>query len=1449
MAYSLDDSLRREHRVGASLQPFQFNDTFSEDKFNHDIHWAINHLWHRSLNSQKDLVDVKRYDTNMRYFTRTVARNYELGLPYYAYTLEIPFNAISFFDTREAKRRNVGKLNKTDCTSNCDDHHINSECVSTHHVDRRKYPNLYTLQDTFQYRNMFNKHLLVFIDGKMFTDIMFFVDTDRLILVIEPDVTKNDNTTVKISELKSWIRNELPVNIIGISWSPLYTFDGDPTDILSSGTISLNKMKKITDPMNVNSSEWILCFTNDDTNMGIMTTVFSELEYLEESNETVFKLNDAITELFTRNAKTHCEAFPIANLFGLSGIEANKIFQIPISGNAIPTNNILVWKHNKDKSVELSTNTEVSIYYPNVYQIEPKFIVTPSHDFVDFKIDREVFRKKIQDTSGIYLFEAHRNITYQNNTSAKITVDADKFGNACNYTAADFIFTFSPKVEVKNVSGDFEYKLNEKTFSNFVRNVTGKYEFVCINKTSTAGIWMCGNNIVRLSDYGITISDNGFKVGDIITIWYENIWTVNDSPIDMNLCGISIDGTCKIGETIEVSYSKISWYYDNEAVEMTDWGIDVCQSDILENSYLQIEYLNGDPVGTKYDIAWLQSLEIATSFDNPIEDFMLYDGSYANNVISGLLPQTLKDYIPLDIKYDYKDHIKNIKYTTAQSEFTYKAKRLAEVFKDNNKLYEYIYEQLMTRTAYINHTNTKIVWDFSDIDSWKTYRPHVYGVSDTAESIFAENLTRRLYVDNHDEFTKHHWAEFTEPCYKFVISHDSPKSYAYSAWIDGLAVDIDYVYSEGFKTAIYLPASKIDNDSIVEFEIMKIPNRQRYRTELDFGELDNSVELPRIFPDVSPQNIMVSIRREVSTNKSSSAYNPDLYDYLTKEGIEAGEDFGVKYYYEVAPAYEMYWLLFGRRKYVDGIAEGGTKIVATTVPKLEYTDTLTNYKGCDLRTMFGEEFITANTDDTHNAVLVTASDEPTASGFYATERRRFYQYIPYGKNDEPIYLTPMGKPSHSKTQEAVIGYTRDDDGKIIKWHTQQMSLHSFYGTVKVIAVPAELANFAIVSDTFASKISYVTGEYTFTYSAIEGWKYNSLDNINMADYGISWDGGASDGATITIGYEALSYFANQHVMIQNTDLYRKYTYTINVINTEGHNSTTVTIPKFFDDPTGERFRVFCNGYLMEPHYDIDMDLGSFNGNFIRGDKINVVFKNGFKNPYSASPSVIISQSGDLGARILDNTKLIETLDVRASGYTLTFKAHADYETDDNGKVTDVTYEWGVDVVPDNPNIQSYRIEHTRLDVWGIDTEIDPYKGTLSGSDPMTIVVSVPMSELYADILIEYLPYKQNRAFITNGLMDELVDCGSNNLTRPLSLKYYDIYLDGVKLYEKDIKIISATKFLILGKKIRASIVSIYERAHDTELYGNEDKLPRSLIDSICDDDNDFTEYLVKKYSK
>ena len=1461
MASPINDNLRREHRVGASLQPFQFNDTYDEATLNSNMLWAVTHLWTMSLFAQSTLIGSERFDTTMSKFERDLEKNLELGLPYYSYTLEIPVHDARFIRTRSVKRHNTGKLFKdTNCNGICNEREVNSDCVSTHHVDRRKYPRLYTLQDTYNYRDIFKYHLFVFVGGKIFTDVMFMIDTNRIILVVEPDITSNKNTTIKLNEFKRWMNEDLPLTVLGLEYSPVCSFSGNPADLIDDGRVSFTNMKQEISGIKFNTNAWLFCYSANPNNLGEMTSVITTIESVD--NTTFFNLDSEHVTKIAGMEKIYCEAYSLSDLKGISNLGTNRIFQIPISKNVIPPENIMLWKKDPTTNeLRYLQNADIKLYYPNVYKIESRVSAITSPKIKHFSIDEDIFRNKAEEY-GEYVFESkyQANLSWETeDPTVNLIMLEGMFDKMVKYVNGIYKFWFTATAEATWLSEELTVvKVNPNLFGHMVKNLAGGYRFRFDGEAWISEIDHDNDlntpyldNVIRLSDYGISIEEGTPKDGSIIFITYTPQWKGDngkegsETDVTMMFYGIlqtSYSGPFSVGDVVTVDYSSICWLLDGEPVDISEWGLSTYESDLHQNTKIivtdEADYVANDNLY----LTWLQSDVASTEFINPIADYMEYNSGYANSIIANAVPGDLKDYIPYTehLTEADRDFIKHNLGAARLNEYTMRAKRLTEMLKDDSNRYEFIYSQLMDRTAYRNHANPKFVIDFSKLDYYNKFKPNNYTEGTTAYDVFEAQMLKRQFRNNHDECELGQLVEFEDPMYKFTISHDSPKTYIYAVWIDGIAFPLRYCFEVNFKTVLYLPCRLINKNSVVEIEIMKVTNLQRTLKEIKFEGVDNSIEVPHDFIDVSPQNMMISLRREVTTNKSSTKYDPELYESLTSEGIGAADDFGTLYYYEVAPDYEMHWLLFGMRRYVNGISSDNMKITESSATEFNYEDTLTGYKGKNLKTLFNEEFLTTNPipankifariintinvdgnitidenlfinkvnnsagtysiiwnnkigGSTHkyciykdskliadavtldsygvtftgtpkivdttpttiivrvinegpNSILITAEDEVTASGFYPTERRRFYQYLPYGKDANPLWITPIGKPSVGNGREIVTGYVRDDTGKIIERITENRNYQKLSGVVSFETTPTLSNDFqvSVVASKFSKAVSHSEGVYTFTKDSTTNIWYlhdknspveKELNVDDLATYGISIDkmssGVTSSSPTIKVTYQLDSYFGDRYAIIQNTDIYHRWEFET------GIKDRIVTIKQFFDDPNSERFRVFCNGKLYVNGFEVEIDFNLRDGKFIRGGKVDFIFHKSF------------------------------------------------YQE---------------------------------------------------------------MGSITADIMIEYLPYKYRNVFTKYHSVSNFVDCGVKNLTRPLSLKYYDIYVDGIKLSDRDIAILTATKFVVKSRIINDSTIAIYERAHDEDLYGNANQMKRSLSDALCDADPKFTQFLISKYS-
>ena len=183
---------------------------------------------------------------------------------------------------------------------------------------------------------------------------------------------------------------------------------------------------------------------------------------------------------------------------------------------------------------------------------------------------------------------------------------------------------------------------------------------------------------------------------------------------------------------------------------------------------------------------------------------------------------------------------------------------------------------------------------------------------------------------------------------------------------------------------------------------------------------------------------------------------------------------------------------------------------------------------------------------------------------------------------------------------------------------------------------------------------------------------------------------------------------------------------------------------------------------------------------------------------------------------------------------------------------DIHKEWHFVISPDNKRfkLRDFRVEPNanKFRVYLDGRLLDPFKdyhfdasipnGFYLGSI-VTFVVLDKITE-NADVMVEYLPYRLDNVTNNN------IQLRTTVLTRPFSLVYYDVYLNGVKLYEDDITIVSPAK-IIINHDMVGQTVSIYERCHDKDIYDNENVMLQAIVDKIADEDTEFRSYLLPDF--
>lgn len=722
----------REHRVGADLYDWDYNDTYDIDRVVPDVKTFIDQLYTHSLYSQGVLCDVSRIYGTMSKFVRDVNVNKELGIGYYNYTLEVPMKNIRVFKTLAIKRAN---------------------------------PKIYTIEDTCKMTELFDRRLMMFIDGQYFPGVKFYATENRFILIIE---VYNGNLSLK--RMEEWIDNDVKWSILMLPFSTTMQKQGMQKDIIKGRYIPFKSLDTISTPLFVNRNLWLTSVGNLPSEKAVTTSCIASMITNSDGELCLDLPAGFVLGINSVNITTDVVAIP--NAKGGILLNSARAFQIELDTNPIPPQNILCWATNEDGSVvRYVHDAEITLYYPNVY-------------------------------------------------------------------------------------------------------------------------------------------------------------TIGNVPDDVHLF-----------------------------------------------------------------VTWCYSDEDTTHFFNPLEEYMKYNSSYANDVLNNTLPYTIKTYIPYESKYRELYYLDYEPKATKRNEYLFKFETLKDMIKDDTRRLEKIYTDNVIKTAYNWHSSPK----------------YTINIKDKGYTDLIRNRTR---LNTSKEIKYSDIVEFGLPCVYFILEHEDDREYPISVWVDGRRCNTLWQFTEGYRTFVYVPVGLINEDSLLEFEVMKTRSDKATVVDLQLSNIHNSTLLPEEFVDISPQSLMIATREETS----------DFED-----------DGSMQYIYKIAPDYEVYWLLIGNTEYINGVPSHWFDEDPATAKKSNINNALTSNSSLlmtenDEALKLSTGSLWDKTDDGYTYFLEfggkldffkTISDEYPEDyrdifkvrelGYYGDARRRFYGYLPNGEDDTPIYITPITK--------------------------------------------------------------------------------------------------------------------------------------------------------------------------------------------------------------------------------------------------------------------------------------------------------------------------------------------------------------------------------------------------------------------------------------------------------
>lgn len=911
---TLDNGL--EHRVGADLHDWQYNDTIDSSDLVTNIRHCIDSLYTTCNANQKADCNIKRVGGFMRDFKRNLNANIYYGLSRNAYVLKYPLKNVWFFtenfvhrlnrlshskycnpdltiDVRDSGIANTVQNGVNTVTANkgLDTKHVSTMKAHTKH---RKYfttedyssgiksgtrnrtkiqhikgkpvytsaPNGIALQntqvnsiihfsidDTPNRPDVFKHRLLMFIDGKLFTDLLLYTDGQSILMVLDPDRTG----------------------------------------------LTLTQVDEYCDPYN--DYKWSL--------VGIPFTTTMR-GYIENPF-------DVKTDAMTSSKY-------------VDGMYPGKI---PVVASRLINDNF--WLYAAATNVSDTTDGEDNPYQDNLSVMDFGFV---------------------------------SNIQYE----SKDAMFATQFGEA----ASRFLATQSKcSVEMINIPNVVAY-LNIGTSRIF--------QYGC---TDTRPNPIPPENMIlfKLDEFGSLRLVHNYK----ITQYFPNVYKVTNSNVK---------------------------YYDKDECIMKEYISNEISN--MDNLFVLVFYGKNDK----------------TKFVNPIKSYMTYNRNYANDIVAGEVPNAIKAYMPMTNEYSEVNYLAYHTVATRQIEYEYKLDTLRELVHDDYSRLTDIYERHMSKVNKKLHASPRYVFtyddlyleDYKDPDTEEIIKREIEATEDedirrtdvtndggTVESKIATVVTtttcgpyRKIVTNNVLEGTMS-----TNEYLVFSIQHPDERSFNASVWIDGIHVDDVKCKTSHFTTVITVNlfgTNYSKKKSTVLIEMHKVCTNKATSIELMMPPKHNSTKFERnVYDAISPQNMMFCVKKQIP------GPNGDPIDV-----------------WQVASNYEMYWLLIGHTQYIDGvpvnhIKNDYTRSIRTDVVldnngiALLQDDSVaviankeSRYEG-DLNMLLerGDEHYVYMTDEddfnqvTQDIVLMQNL------GYYGMDRRRFFYYMPYGKSDPDIFITPI----------------------------------------------------------------------------------------------------------------------------------------------------------------------------------------------------------------------------------------------------------------------------------------------------------------------------------------------------------------------------------------------------------------------------------------------------------
>jgi hypothetical protein len=1167
-----------EHRIGAKLHDYEYNDTIDKEDLVPNIRKCIDSLYTASLNKQRFACGIKRVGGLMSDFKYNANANVFYGFSKNAYALKFPVKNTFFFTNTFIQRMNrnssgyqrkgnITNINsakhmkffsladyyptptwqKNDPRSNTKTEHYygyrnpsdsqKTAWTKPNDVTKKDPPTVdnihikFNINDTANRPDIFTHRLLFFMNGQIFNDLMVYVEADYIIMVIDSD---RGGIPRELLETYTDPKNDFRWTLIGIPFGNYFVTRGAVNGDAHGETIPV------------------------DGAIGVAYSETSDDYKINRSGDKKDIKPTTVNYHIQRDMdQDHVQWFDTVAQYG----DLNSVY-LTVCGFEDDSRDLRYSSINKFSK----TTRTVSNYYPYDTDGYARCIETNQIYYKDVCMD---------NTSEPYQF----------------------LGTAAYEKFTSGVPQYLELIELKNVASVIDLGTNRIFKIGCDDNIPGPVppeNVLIFERDSELGLKLVHMVTGEYKESDLAHRNSKYDK-EVLRIERPNEDMVPFKSVDHDSV-YDYPKFIPIREKYNVPVSE-----NEEVIRETQKYIDLYYPNIFK--------LEGFDAGADLIAVVFYDKTVNNAFINPLAKYMEYDTTYANNIVTGNVPIAIMNYIPAINRYTEDAYIHGFHtQATRAIEYQFKLDSLRELVNDDaNRLVD-IYDRKYNKDKNKINANVKYIIDLKHDkpDTPDDYKiTHIYrdeikitylysidinikvviinnpnGTQDVRQVdgltiYYNSNNTALLHLsdkdssgvpfdESDDRFVEINVSTNTaavpmirtysipKSIYTFTMKHKTPATYPATVWIDGVRASKDayYINSSAHASTVSIYSTAIGNASYIELEIYKLRDiNSRYKL-LSLGGKHDSVpikvnEREKLWDAISPQNLLVAVAQ-------------DVIDPQTGEVVRQ---------YKVPSMYELYWLIIGHTRYNKG--------VPVNIP-IDPRDATHIYQYNVIKSL--QSTINTETGEETFDEVVIMSDE---------------------SNDNHRAIIGETSETYAGNVDMLKTFGDREYFKVLEDAEYNSRFTCACGRTVGLAHSGETCQFC---HTLVSKRPLDSYYVTMLR---EGF-YNR-DRKRFFEYiPMTKDAPMAYITPIT------DYFANKDVMVKNTDVYYSKTYSFSMLNGRVIKNS-ITIENFEFDPTPSKYRLYMDGLLLDYDFDFvsSVNLASHEDTYIMGNPFTLFVRKEF----------------------------------------------------------------------------------------------------------------------------------------------------------------------------------------------------------------------------------------------